>query len=169
MLFGLLALGALLFAVLMPSTTDAERDVTDLALGVVFLSLFVGFAGCAVVLRANDGLSLINLISVMLMWTIGSLMTAFFLTFVFTDPPPEREYMIGTICGLPSLFLAVMGILLYRHEARQAAADSFAGVDELKEDRPNVIATRLALLLGLLLVVIFIFDVWVAVTTPFPH
>ncbi len=172
-LFGIGAAFSLLIAIIMPVTQGNAVEAQDYALGVVFFGLAVGFIGCYLIAAANDPLTAINKMSVMVLFVMGCITAAFFLTFVFTDPPSEREYAVGAICGLPSLFMAIMGIILYQHELQRLEKHPFddpaAQIDALKNDEPSLVPTRLGLLLAALLLVIIIFDVWSVVTVPFPQ
>lgn len=166
---------SLMMAFIMPTTGEGDDDVTGYALVVVFVGLALALFGCYLIVAANDPITTINKISVMLLWVMGILMTTFFLTFVFTDPPPEREYVLGLVCGLPSLLMPIMGIILYRHELQQTAQHPFdstdpaAQIDALKEDNESLVPIRMGLLLAGLLLMILVFDIWVALTVPFPQ
>ena len=171
-LFGIAAGFSLLIAILMPATSAERQTVDDFAIAVVFIALAVGLFGSMLIVQANEGLPLINVLSVMLLWVMGLLVASFFLTFVFTDPQGEREYAIGAICGLPALLMPLMAIFLYRHEAQQAMTahpfdDPAAQVNELKSSLPSIVPARLALLLGVVLIIIVGFDLWVAIFEPF--
>jgi hypothetical protein len=173
-LFGIAVGISLFLALLMAVVSELEHgDVQGYALFVVFFGLAIALFGCFLIVAANDPITVVNKISVMLLWVMGCVMTAFFLTFVFTDPPPTREYALGAICGLPSLFMAIMGIILYRHEIQQLDKHPFDDpldqINALKEDSTSLVPIRMGLLLCGLLLVIFIFDLWVAITVPFPQ
>ncbi len=172
-LFGLATAFSLLITVVMPFTQGEATNLEDFAASIAFLGLTLGLFGCYLIIVANDPITVVNKISVMVLWVMGNSISAFFLTYVFTDSPAEREYLFGAICGLPGLFMSIMGIILYQHELKQKqqhpfdSTDPMAQIESLKEDEPSLVPTRMGLLLAALFLVIIVFDIWVAIFEPF--
>ena len=170
--------GGTLFTFAIALLTPFFNDDTltgNLSITVILSGLTCGLAGCWLMLWADEGISAVNLAVMMVLWVTGLGYSTLFLVVAFVTSVEEPAYELGLFCGLPTLLMPMMTILLYRYEIKRIAkvhlfeiTDPEEYIKALKSAEAAPKPTRLVLLLSVMIVIIVAFDAWVIITVPFP-
>ena len=170
--------GGTLFTFAIALLTPFFNDDTltgNLSITVILSGLTCGLAGCWLMLWADEGISAVNLAGMMVLWVTGIGYSTLFLVVAFVTSVEEPAYELGLFCGMPTLLMPMMTILLYRYEIKRIAkvhlfeiTDPEEYIKALKSAEFSPIATRLTILLGVVILIIILFAIWVVITPPSP-